>query len=38
MNAIITTLDNTIYSKLKKAYDGKEDIIGCEKVHIRAIY
>ena len=38
MNATLTTLDNTIYHKLKKEYDGEEEVIGCQKVHIRAVY
>lgn len=38
MNIILTTLDTTIFKKLKERYDGKDNIIGCQKVHIRAIY
>jgi hypothetical protein len=31
-------LDGTVLEKLKNKYDGKYNIIGCEKVHIRAHY
>jgi hypothetical protein len=38
MRAEIITLDNTVLQKLKNKYDGREGIIGCEKVHFRANY
>ena len=38
MHAIIMTFDNTMLSKLKSNYDRKSNILGCEKLHIRANY
>jgi hypothetical protein len=38
MSVTLTTLDSSIYPKLKKKYDGQRNIIGCEKVHIRVVY
>ena len=29
MNVTLTTLDTSIYTKLKDKYDGKSKIIGC---------
>lgn len=38
MNVTITTLDSSIFTKLKTAYDGKKKVLGCEKLHVRVIY
>lgn len=29
MNVTITTLDASIYTKLKNAYDGQKGVLGC---------
>jgi len=38
MTAEIITLDSSVLTKMKERYDGRSNVIGCEKVHIRAYY
>ena len=34
MIAELTTSNSLIYNKLKEAYNGRKNILGCEKVHV----
>ena len=38
MKAEIKTFDSNLIQKLKKKYDGKVGILGCEKIHVTSVF